>query len=113
MSTFPVTRLRRLRRSPALRSLVRETRLSLEDFVMPLFVAPDADQSQIVAGVFLFRGITYAGPIVLGVVSLLIWKLRASWRVPAPPEPVGAAGVGAVIADREPPRPGAGAGPSA
>jgi porphobilinogen synthase len=41
MSAFPVTRLRRLRRSPGLRSLVRETRLTLDDFVMPLFVAPE------------------------------------------------------------------------
>src|SRR5262245_41430370 len=41
MSTFPVTRLRRLRRTGALRSLVRETRLDLEDFVMPLFVGPE------------------------------------------------------------------------
>jgi porphobilinogen synthase len=41
MSEFPVTRLRRLRRSPGLRSLVRETRLALDDFVMPLFVAPE------------------------------------------------------------------------
>src|SRR5918911_1656162 len=30
MTTFPVTRLRRLRRTDALRSLVRETRLDLE-----------------------------------------------------------------------------------
>jgi porphobilinogen synthase len=42
VSAFPVTRLRRLRRSPGLRSLASETRLSLEDFVMPLFVAPEA-----------------------------------------------------------------------
>ena len=41
MSTFPVTRLRRLRRTAALRSLVRETRLDLDAFVMPLFVGPD------------------------------------------------------------------------
>ncbi len=41
MSTFPTTRLRRLRRSGALRSLVREMRLDLEDFVYPLFVGPD------------------------------------------------------------------------
>ena len=39
---FPVTRLRRLRRSDALRSLTRETSLSLDDLVQPLFVAPDA-----------------------------------------------------------------------
>lgn len=40
MNAFPVTRLRRLRRTAGLRSLVRETRLSLDDFVVPLFVAP-------------------------------------------------------------------------
>src|SRR5213596_3113396 len=40
MSTFPATRLRRLRRTSRLRSLVRETRLDLGDFVMPLFVCP-------------------------------------------------------------------------
>ena len=42
MGSFPATRLRRLRRTPGLRGLVRETRLDLDDFVMPLFVAPDA-----------------------------------------------------------------------
>jgi porphobilinogen synthase len=41
VSTFPVTRLRRLRRTGALRSLVRETRLDVEDFVLPVFIAPD------------------------------------------------------------------------
>ncbi|HEX2044418.1 MAG TPA: hypothetical protein VHF23_02185, partial [Gaiellaceae bacterium] len=40
MSTFPVTRLRRFRRTDTLRSLARETRLSLDDFVLPLFVCP-------------------------------------------------------------------------
>jgi porphobilinogen synthase len=39
-STFPLTRLRRFRRTAALRSLARETRLSLDDFVYPLFVCP-------------------------------------------------------------------------
>jgi porphobilinogen synthase len=37
---FPVTRLRRLRRSEPLRSLVRETHLTPENFVYPLFVCP-------------------------------------------------------------------------
>ena len=41
MASFPVTRLRRLRRTGMLRDLVRETTLSLEDLVQPLFVAPD------------------------------------------------------------------------
>ena len=40
MSAFPATRLRRLRRTAGLRSLVRETRLSLDEFVLPLFVGP-------------------------------------------------------------------------
>jgi porphobilinogen synthase len=35
--------LRRLRRSDRLRSLVRETRLDLEDFVFPLFVGPTTE----------------------------------------------------------------------
>ena len=38
--SFPATRLRRLRRSDRLRSLVRETRLNLDDFIYPLFVGP-------------------------------------------------------------------------
>jgi porphobilinogen synthase len=42
VSTFPVTRLRRLRRTSGIRNLVRETRLDLEEFVMPLFVGPEA-----------------------------------------------------------------------
>jgi porphobilinogen synthase len=42
MSAFPATRLRRLRRTGALRDLVRETTLSVDDLVMPLFVAPQA-----------------------------------------------------------------------
>jgi porphobilinogen synthase len=37
---FPVTRLRRLRRTEALRSMVRETRLTPDAFVYPLFVCP-------------------------------------------------------------------------
>src|SRR6202158_3441312 len=38
--TFPVTRLRRLRQNDQLRTLVRETRLTPEAFVYPLFVCP-------------------------------------------------------------------------
>jgi porphobilinogen synthase len=42
VSAFPATRLRRLRRTGALRDLVRETTVSVDDLVMPLFVAPEA-----------------------------------------------------------------------
>jgi porphobilinogen synthase len=44
--TFPAARLRRLRRGDALRSLVRETRLSLDDFVQPLFVGPATEPNE-------------------------------------------------------------------
>jgi porphobilinogen synthase len=37
---FPVTRLRRLRRTSQLRDLVRETRLTPDAFVYPMFVCP-------------------------------------------------------------------------
>ncbi len=36
--SFPVTRMRRMRRTETLRSLVRETRLVREDLILPLFV---------------------------------------------------------------------------
>jgi porphobilinogen synthase len=41
VSSFPDVRLRRFRRTAPLRGLVRETRLALDQFVMPLFVAPE------------------------------------------------------------------------
>jgi porphobilinogen synthase len=37
---FPVTRLRRMRQSEALRALVRETQLAPTNFIYPLFVCP-------------------------------------------------------------------------
>jgi porphobilinogen synthase len=46
VSVFPVTRLRRLRRTAGLRSLVRETRLDLDAFVLPLFVAPEDEPNE-------------------------------------------------------------------
>ena len=38
--SFPSTRLRRFRRTPTLRRMVRETRLSPDNLVLPLFVCP-------------------------------------------------------------------------
>jgi porphobilinogen synthase len=46
VSSFPATRLRRLRRTGALRTLVREARLDLDDFVFPLFVGPASRQNE-------------------------------------------------------------------
>ena len=44
--TFPTHRMRRLRRTPAMRRLVAETRLSVDDLVAPLFVREGIDQPQ-------------------------------------------------------------------
>ena len=40
MSTFPEYRPRRLRRTETLRRLVRETTVSVDDLILPLFAAP-------------------------------------------------------------------------
>lgn len=46
---MPTHRPRRLRRTPALRSLVRETVLRKEDFILPLFVSEKVEQRAAVA----------------------------------------------------------------
>jgi porphobilinogen synthase len=40
---FPQTRMRRLRYHPVVRNLVRETSLSVNDFILPLFVRPGSN----------------------------------------------------------------------
>jgi porphobilinogen synthase len=50
MSSYPDVRLRRFRRTAGLRGLVRETRLSLDQFVMPLFVAPESLRNDALPG---------------------------------------------------------------
>jgi porphobilinogen synthase len=42
-ATFPTARPRRLRRTAALRRMVRETRLSVDRLIYPVFVVPGAD----------------------------------------------------------------------
>jgi porphobilinogen synthase len=49
MAGFPQRRLRRLRRTPALRRLVAETRLSVDDLVAPLFVREGITEAQPIA----------------------------------------------------------------
>ena len=46
---FPTTRLRRLRHHPAVRELVRETRLSPANMILPLFVRPGKGRSEPIA----------------------------------------------------------------
>ena len=43
MAQFPATRLRRLRASQALRDLVRETTVTLDDLIYPIFVEEELD----------------------------------------------------------------------
>ena len=54
MSSFPDVRLRRFRRTSALRGLVRETQLSLDQFVLPLFVAPEPLANEALPGMARF-----------------------------------------------------------
>lgn len=50
VAAFPTTRLRRLRRTPALRSLVRETSLDPGDLLYPLFVCPGEEVEEPLEG---------------------------------------------------------------
>lgn len=47
--TFPQRRMRRLRRTPALRRMVAETRLTVDDLVAPLFVREGIDEPRPIA----------------------------------------------------------------
>ncbi len=47
---FPTTRMRRLRSSPALRGLVRETELRADKLVLPLFVSQTAGEREPIEG---------------------------------------------------------------
>jgi porphobilinogen synthase len=52
---FPTVRMRRLRRNPAIRRMVRETQLDADDLIYPLFVVPGAGVREEIAsmpGVF-------------------------------------------------------------
>jgi len=49
--TFPQRRLRRLRRTPAIRRLVAETRLSVDDLIAPLFVREGIDEPHPIASI--------------------------------------------------------------
>ncbi len=46
MAGFPVIRMRRMRKNENLRSLIRETKLSIDDLICPLFVIPGYDKKE-------------------------------------------------------------------
>ena len=79
MSAFPATRLRRLRSSGALRALVRETRLDLDDFVMPLFVGPTTKANELLPALGRFSVDDLAaevdGLVRLGVGAVILFGI--------------------------------------
>ena len=75
---FPITRPRRLRRNDTLRRMIRETRLSPDNLVHPLFVCPG-------------RGVVNPVPSMPGVAQLSVDRVAAEARA------IHAAGVPAII----------------
>jgi len=95
--TFPLSRPRRLRRTDALRRLTRETRLSVDQLIYPLFVAAGIDRPQEVVSMpgvnrwSLSAVVDAAGAAVdLGVPAVLLFGL---------PETKDEAGTGAYADD--------------
>ena len=94
---FPARRLRRLRRTPALRRLVAETRLGVDDLVAPLFVREGIDAPAPIASMpgvvqhtvdSLVQGGASAWP-ALGLPGLILFGVPATRtrRVAAPGTP--------------------------
>ncbi|MBV8138615.1 MAG: porphobilinogen synthase [Deltaproteobacteria bacterium] len=75
---FPTTRLRRLRRNDTLRRMIRETRLSPDNLIHPLFVCPG-------------RGVVNPVPSMPGVAQLSVDRVAVEARA------IHAAGVPAII----------------
>lgn len=67
-----------------------------------LVVTGGEEESVIVAGVLLFRGLSYVGPILLGSVALLVWRAKRSWRVEAQADDPGVAAVTGAMMDQPP-----------
>ncbi len=85
MSSFPTTRMRRLRASPALRRMVVETRLSVDDLIYPLFVTHGRNvQAEIppmpgICQLSLDRLLPEIGSVVdLGIPAVLLFGIPSS-----------------------------------
>jgi porphobilinogen synthase len=81
---FPQTRLRRLRATPVLRDLVRETRLDPGDFVLPLFVEEGLDGRAAIAAMPVVDRLSIAGAVAeageahaLGIPAVLLFGIPA------------------------------------
>ena len=67
------------------------------------YVTKDAYHTEIVAGVLLFRVVTYIAPIPAGAVAYVFWRMKKSWRVDVPPHNRRPGLVSALV-DERPPR---------
>jgi porphobilinogen synthase len=81
---FPQTRLRRLRATPVLRDLVRETRLDPGDFVLPLFVEEGLDGRAPISAMPGVDRLSIAGAVAeageaaaLGIPAVLLFGIPA------------------------------------
>ncbi len=81
---FPATRLRRLRRTPLLRDLVRETRLDAGDLVMPMFIEENLaapapiDAMPGISRLTLAGAVAEAGEVAaLGIPAVLLFGIPA------------------------------------
>src|SRR5436305_3070218 len=82
---FPMTRLRRLRATRALRGLVRETNLAPSDFVYPMFVAHGIDRREPIGAMpgvdrlSIAHAVAEAGEAqALGIPAVLLFGLPAA-----------------------------------
>jgi len=69
---FPEMRLRRLRRTATLRRMVRETRLSPDDFIYPLFVVPGKGRREPINAM---PGVFHLSVDLLGKEAQSVWDL--------------------------------------
>ncbi|MGO9898543.1 MAG: porphobilinogen synthase [Solirubrobacteraceae bacterium] len=83
--SFPQTRMRRLRATSALRSLVSETRLAPSDLVYPLFVAEDLEWREPIEAMPGIARLPIAGAVAeageaaaLGIAAVLLFGIPAS-----------------------------------
>ena len=73
--SFPITRMRRLRKTENIRRMVRETKLSVDNFIFPLFVQHgERKRDEIVSmpGNYRFSGKVFGNVKQ----TLLPWQLR-------------------------------------
>ena len=86
MTRFPIARMRRMRRTSALRALVRETSLAASDFIYPLFVTAEKNRRKEITSMPGVAQLSVDGVlqkeiesvVQLGIRSVLLFGIPAS-----------------------------------